>query len=231
MRKSLFFISILLLAILVIIGAGCGKKEGEKGIPAEEEPAAAETEEEAPSLEEITQKAKNLGEYKFDATTTQPTESDIKYTMWVKGNNIRWEGSMEGQNVIYLMNTVDKTAYVHMPAQNMAIKQDFAQTQKTIGESPDQKIKEIEIKNPEVVGVETIDGKRCLLTKVVADTGDVTKTWIWTKYGIPIKIEITPRSGGVITTTFSNIEFGGISDNKFELPSGVQIMDVPSYNF
>jgi len=230
MRKPIFYITIFALISFLIIGAGCGKKPtGEKGVPAEEGAATTEKDEQAPSLEEVTQKAKNLGGYKFDVTVTQTNQADMEYQMWVKGGKMRWEGSMEGQNVVYIMDVDNELAHVYMPAQNMAIKQNFAQVQEKVGKSPDEKTVEIKTESPEVLGTEVVDNKTCLLVKVVADNGDVTKSWIWTKHGIPIKTEVTTHTGEVITTMLSDIEFSGISDSKFELPSGVQVREMPSF--
>ena len=109
----------------------------------------------------------------------------------------------------------------------MAMKLGLGKAQESIGESPAEQSGSIMKYNPVTLGTETLDGKKCLVTEYTAETGK-TKMWLWTKYGLPIKTESTTAKGTYVTE-LKNIEFSGISDSMFELPAGVQIMQMPSF--
>ncbi len=216
MNKKLIFIPISLLAVLALVGAGCGDKTSD-GTPAGEEM----------SLDEVLANAERIGGYNFDMVITQSNQQTMESTMWVEGANMRWEGSVEGQNVIYILNTAQQTAYIYMPSQNMAMKQSFATARGAVGESPSEATQGIPDQNPVVLGTEVWDGKTCLVVQGTSDQGDVIKWWLWTSRGIPIKTELTSHTGESIVTELRNIQVGDIADSMFELPAGVQIMDIP----
>jgi len=50
--------------------------------------------------------------------------------------------------------------------------------------------------------------------------------WIWKEKGFPIRIEMTSIEGTFIIE-YKNIEFTDVPDSMFELPEGVQIVDIP----
>ena len=220
MRKTIVFGSILILVALVLVGAGCGKKEtGEEGaVPSGEE-----------SLTEILDKAKDIVAYKYDAVITAPGEPAITAKFWLKGNKLRWEGTYEGQSVVFLMDQSTQVAHTYIPAQKIAMKMDFSKAQETVGDSPTEQSGSIESYNPVTLGTEVLDGKTCLVIEYTNEIGK-TKMWIWTRYGISIKTEaITAKGTSVVE--LKNIDFGNISDSMFELPAGVQIMTIPGFGF
>ncbi len=223
MDKRIIF-SFLLLGFVTLVGAGCGEQE-----TAEEAttPAAGEQEEEL-SLDEVLAKAQDLEGYKFDIrVTSSERKTAMTSKMWMKGGNMRWEGNVEGQQVVYLINTADQIAYVYMPSQSMAFQQDISQAKEAMVEPPDEQSSEISKQSPTVIGTEVWDGKNCLVVEGVSDKGDETKWWLWTKYGIPVKTELVSNSGEFIATELYDIEVGDIEDSIFELPAGVQPTQYP----
>ncbi len=225
MKKSII-ISILLVGILILVGAGCGKKKAEES----EVPTGAEsTKEEALSLEEIVSKAKNLEGYKFDMhVKSSQMAKDFDYTMWVKGNKVKTETTYQGQNVFYIVNNAEQVAYIYMPSQNIAMKQSFVDVPEETKESPHQESGAILNKDPKVFGTEKIDGKTCLKVKYTDENQDTTSTtWLWVQNGLPIKTEVTNKQGAHTVITMSNIEVGEFSDSDFELPDGVRIIESP----
>jgi outer membrane lipoprotein-sorting protein len=226
MNKIKLIFPVLLLGALVLMGAGCGEKAAEEGgapiIGEEEEGQGEEV-----SLDEVLTKAKGMEGYSFDIVVTQTDQPTMESKMWVEGTDMRWEGNVEGQDIVYILNTAQETAYIYMPSQNMAMEQSFAEVSGEVGESPAEEAEGIPEQNPDVLGIEVWDGKTCLLVKSTSDQGDVTKWWLWTEYGIPIKTEITSHTGEIIVTELHNIEVGDIAGSMFELPAGVQIMEIP----
>jgi outer membrane lipoprotein-sorting protein len=223
MSKLKFVFPILLLGVLVVMGAGCGKKTTEE----EGAPVAGEEEGEEVTLEEVLVKTKGVGGYNFDVVITQTNQPTMEFKMWVEGTDMRWEGNVEGQDVVYILNTDQQTAYIYMPSQNMAMKQSFAKVRGEVGDSPTEEAQGIPEQNPVVLGTKVWDGKTCLVVEGTSDQGDVTKWWLWTKYGIPIKTELTSHTGEFIVTELHNIEVGDVSGSVFELPIGVQLMEIP----
>lgn len=224
MRKKIIFIPILLLVALVLSGAACGKKETREGVAV---PSGEQAGEKAESLTDILGKAKSVVSYKYDAIITTPGQPIITQKMWFKQNKIRMEMTVEGQDMVYLMDSDKQTAYMYIPAQNMAIEIGFGKAQGTVGESPTEQSASIMDYDPVTVGTEILDGKNCLVIEYTAETGK-TKMWMWTKYGIPIQTEITTAQGTTVAE-IKNIDFGSISDSMFELPAGVQPMQIPSF--
>ena len=109
-----------------------------------------------------------------------------------------------------------------MPAQNLAIRLDLS----TAPESPLEGTGAIEGYDPTVIGTETYDGKECLVVEYSID-GVQTKMWLWKQYGFPVKV-VTTTADATITVEYKNMDFGPIPDSVFELPEGVQIMELPS---
>jgi outer membrane lipoprotein-sorting protein len=80
--------------------------------------------------------------------------------------------------------------------------------------------------HPQTTGTETIDGKLCLVVEYTVQ-GLSTKAWIWQEYGFPLKV-VTETAQGTTMVEYKNIDFSGIPDSEFQLPPGVQIMDMPA---
>ncbi|HJH27695.1 MAG TPA: hypothetical protein C5S37_13250 [Methanophagales archaeon] len=217
-----------LLLIAVIVSAGCiGDKTTEEGeeaptgegtTPTAETPTAAPGDE-GTSLSDLLGKAKGIS-VKYDTVITSPGNPSVTSKQWVKGNNMRTEITAEGQKMITIMNGDKQEIYMYFPEQNMAMKMDFS-------EAPESAVEEavsIEQYNPTVIGTETVDGMLCTVVEYVVPEGK-SKMWLWQKHGFPIRMEMT-TSDGTSRIDWKNIEFGDISDDKFELPAGVEIMDL-----
>jgi outer membrane lipoprotein-sorting protein len=213
MRKTIIFGSILLLTALVLMGAGCGKKE------ASEEPSEE-------SLTEILSKARGTASFKYDLVITAP-EQTITQKVWLKQMKMRTETIVEGQKMIYLMDMDEQIAHMYMPDQNTAMRMDFSGAQESVGESPLEQSEYLEGYNPVTLGSEIIDGKDCLVAEYSVETMG-TKMWVWKEYGLPIRTESTTPEGTYLTE-LKNIEFTDIADSIFELPAGVQLMEIPSF--
>ena len=225
MRKTLI-VPILLLGVLILVGAGCGEKEAENGVlPSNGEEEAEVTE----SLADIFEKAKSITSFKYDMVITSPEEAEITTKMWRKENKMRMEGTFDGQSMVYLMDVSEQLAYTYFPSENMAMKIDMSKAQEAGGESPTEQSESVMEYNPITLGTEVLDGKTCMVIEYTAETDNV-KMWVWTRYGIPIRTETTTTKGTTVME-LKNISVGNISDSMFELPAGVQIMEIPFFNF
>lgn len=221
MKKAL-----IVIIVLILIGLGAwfllgGEKENGK--------EDAVSTDEGLSLIDILSKAKDITSFQYDMVVTIPGETTITTKMWRKGNKTRTEMTIEGQKMVYLMDMDKQLAYTYFPSENTAMKMDLSKTQEIAGESPVEQSGSIMDYVPETVGTEVLDGKTCLVVKYTTATEEV-KMWLWTKYGFPVRTEITTDKGTAVTE-IKNIEFSNISDSTFELPAGAQIMTIPSFGF
>lgn len=217
---------IIVVVLLVLIGIGAwALLFSQKGIDMGTVPSGQEDGKEAESLTEIFAKAKGVSSLKYDMVATAPGEAAITTKMWQKGKKMRMEGTFDGQNMDYLVDADKQTAYMYMPAENMAMKMGLSNAHETVGESPTEQSESVMKYNPVTVGAEVIDGKSCLVIEYITETYNV-KTWVWTEYGLPIRTESTTAKGTSVAE-LKNIEFGNIPDSMFELPAGVQMMELP----
>ncbi len=227
-KKWAIVVVVGLLLIAVIASAGCvGDKTTEEGeeaptgegtTPTTQTPTAPSIGE---SLGDIFGKSKGITSVKYDMMTTSPGEPTITQNIWLKGNNMRTEMTMEGQKMITIMNGDKQELYMYYPGENMAMKMDFSQAP----ESAIEETSSIGQYNPTVIGTETIDGKLCTVVEYVDPEGKV-KTWLWQEHGLLIRMEMTTPEG-ILRTEMKNIEFGDIPDSMFELPAGVEIKEMP----
>ena len=73
----------------------------------------------------------------------------------------------------------------------------------------------------------TYEGVKC---RVVAYTdkedGATAKMWLREDYGLPMRQEVTAKSGEKMTIEYKNMKIGAQAADVFKLPAGVTIQDV-----
>jgi len=239
-RKLIRVVAVLLVVgILVSVGTGCAPKAptapppqepageegpGEEIIPPET-PGEQAPGEEAPSLSGVLDKAKGISSYSYEIEVTIPQEETITAKTWWKGDKTRWEGSFEGQDVVFLLDLAAHEAIVYMPAENIAFRMDYSSAEEAVGEPPQGQIEEMMEYQPEILGTEVIDGKECLVASY-SKAREQIKIWVWLEHGLPIRTEITTAEGTAVMK-LTNIQIGGVPDSTFELPAGVEIVEMP----
>ena len=73
-----------------------------------------------------------------------------------------------------------------------------------------------------VTGADTVDGVKCWVYSTTAG-GNSEKVWIGKKDGLPRQVE---SNDGIIK--FEYLRINSVPDSEFELPSGVEVMDMPT---
>ena len=212
----------IIVVLLALVGIGAWVLLGGEKPPLEDSVTPGE---ETESLTDILAKATGITSFKYDMVATASGEAEVTMKMWRKGNKMRMEGTFEEQSMVYLADVGKQLAYAYFPSENMAMKIDMSKAWEAAGESPTEQSESVEQYNPITLGAEVLDGKTCLVIKYTAETDNV-KMWLWTKYGLPIRTETTTAEGTSVVE-LKNIDFGSISDSMFELPAGVQIMELP----
>ncbi len=219
---------VIIIVVLALIGIGVWvllsiKKGVEEGVVSPGGEAVTPGEE--LSLTEVFGKAKDISSFKYDVVTTVSGETAVTTKMWWKGKKMRMEGTFEGKNMVYLLDTDKQTAYMYFPSENTAMQIDLSEAQGTVGESPAEQSESITQYNPTTLGTEVLDGKNCLVIEYATESGKI-KSWVWTEYGLPIRTETTTEEGTSVVE-LKNIEFADISDSMFELPAGAQMIELP----
>lgn len=213
-KNILIFATIIIAVSIIFYGFSCAPKT--------EEQKTADT------LEQIMSKAQRLNEFSYDVYTTDPQGNQMVIKMYIKGTKMRQESEIQGQKTIILGDS-GGIMYTYSPSQNTAIKLDVGAQTEELESDPYEAVNEI-MSTAKIVGHETIDGKNCVVVEyAMADTeyGFTQKMWIWEKYGIPVKI-VTITSEGTTTMEYKNIQTSGITDDLFELPPGVNVVDLES---
>jgi outer membrane lipoprotein-sorting protein len=157
-----------------------------------------------------------------EVTMTSTASGFMPYTMkqWVKEDKLKMEMTTEGVTTIMIFNGQDM--YMYYPEENYAIKM-TSEGDDTYDSALDE-TEAMEDYDPVLVGSETVDGKDCYVFEYSSD-GASTKIWLWKQYGLPVKMTLTDSSG-TTTMLYKNYSFNNIADSEFELPAGVEVMDM-----
>lgn len=226
-------IIIVVIAVLVIGGGIWFFSETEWGgevLDREEEREVGEMEEidmDEAELMEIIAKGEDVASVSYEVEMDSP-EMTMKGYFWQKGPKMRVETeTMEGaaieEETIAILDNEEKILYTYMPDQERAIKLDLSEAEEFKEGSMKEQTERLPEQQPVVVGVETIRGKECIVVEYTPDEETTGKMWIWREHGLPIRVEIDD-----MVTEAKNIDFGAVSDDKFELPEGVEIIETPT---
>jgi hypothetical protein len=182
------------------------------------------------------------GETLADIYGVERNIGDVRYDMIMSGSSIpqavsqrvyikdawlsnrmkfRYEMTSGGYTTIYLMDLGTRIAYMWLKEQNFAYIIDMGQAPSSPTENADQII-------PVKVGTETLDGKLCDVYQYTYQSVSA-KVWVWKEKSFPIRMESTTPDGTMVIE-YKNIVFGPLSNDLFQLPAGVQIMQLPSYS-
>jgi outer membrane lipoprotein-sorting protein len=221
-RKITLLVALTILILVMVSLVACSSKStpSKTSAPlttpnATTSAATTPSQTSASSVTGLLGKSAGIASMKFDMVTTGSDNSVTTSTAWVKNKKMRVENSVQGQNMVTLIDTDAKTMYLYNPAQNTAIKMDLSQApQNPISSSISQF-------NPTIIGSETLDGKLCQILQYTAN-GVVTKEWIWDAKGLPVRTQTT-SSSGTTTTDFKNYDFSDLPDNQFVLPADAKI--------
>jgi outer membrane lipoprotein-sorting protein len=156
----------------------------------------------------------------YDQKTTQGRQV-MQSKVSMKGNLFRIDTSMQGEESMIIRNA--EGTFTVMPSEGMEMRL----PQLRPGQGPVQGAEDyttyLQDQNAQKTGTETVDGKACDVYRFTdPQTGAATTVWVWQEKQFPIKLD----SQGIITE-ISNIQIGAaIPDSAFELPDGVQVMDM-----
>ena len=135
------------------------------------------------------------------------------------------EMTAEGHAMIILRNA--QGTYTVMPSEGMAMKTAHLRPGQGGIKGASNYAQYLQEQHATKTGSETIDGKPCDIYKYTdSETGELTTAWVWTANMFPIKFEVEAKAGKTVIE-LTNIQLAAtISDDAFQLPAGIQVMDM-----
>ena len=143
----------------------------------------------------------------------------------MKDQMFRMDMTAEGQATATIHNA--SGTYTYMPAENMAMKLPVLNASSRPIEHADNYQQYLQERHAQRIGTETVDGHPCEIYRFTdPDTGDLVTAWVWTEKQFPIKMEFDDAEGKILVE-IHNLQLGAaLPDALFELPPGVQVMDM-----
>jgi outer membrane lipoprotein-sorting protein len=143
----------------------------------------------------------------------------------LKDGLFRMEMTVDGMDSIIIHNA-DGTFTV-MPSEGMAMKTSNLRAGQRPVRGADNYTQYLQQQHAERTGEETVDGRACDIYRFSdPEAGGTTTVWVWKDKMFPIRFE-TETAEGKTVTELSNIQLGAaIPDEAFQLPAGVQVMDM-----
>lgn len=231
MNKIMKVCSVFCLFFMLSMLAACGGSD-EDAASSGEQNAQTNSENKEVDTSELISQGKAIDGMSFEYDATVPGSPVIHAKVATKGKNMRTEmASPDGNgNIITIINGEQGVAYMYQPEQNMATQIDISSIE-TESYSPQDSLEAVDPGDMVYADKETIDGKTCLVYEYKYGVDNSTgKMWIWEEYGLPLKVEYT-QGEQELTVEYSNVQVGNIPDSTFELPEGVQVMDLNVPNF
>ena len=160
----------------------------------------------------------------YDQKTTQGREV-YQSKVSLKDERFRMEMTYQGQAMIIIHNAAG--TYTVMPSEGMAMKTSQLRPGQRTVRGASNYAQYLQQQNAQRTGSETIGGHACDIYRFTdSETGELTTAWVWKDKMFPIKFE-TESANGTTLVELSNIQLGAaIADEAFELPAGVQVMDM-----
>src|SRR3989338_2368358 len=149
----------------------------------------------------------------------------MRSKVMVADRRARSESTMEGVEHIILKN--DHDIYSYMPKTGVAMRLPSLEPSQGVVEHPEDYLGYLNEHNATLIGSETVNGYACDVYTFVDPTNRAgTTVWVWKEKQFPVKLEQqTPE--GTMLLELTNIQLDAhVPDRAFELPSGVQLMDL-----
>ncbi len=218
---------IIILALVVLVGGGAfilTREDKEVVDPdindIEESFVKGEMEHE--EFMGIIERAKEVSYVSYDVEMDSPSQK-LEGKMWQKGDKIRMEGNVMGEETVVIMDNEERTVHTYFPDRDVATKVDFSDVEEVKESSAKYQAEELPERNPVVIGRETVNGMECIVVEYAQNEESTGKMWIWEEHGLPVKFEINET-----VTEIKNVVFDEFSDDKFELPEGTPVVEVPT---
>ncbi len=159
----------------------------------------------------------------YDQKVTHP-QGVMQSKVWVKDKHMRIEANMEGHEAIMIRN--DEGFFNYMPAEGMAMKLPSLSPEQQPIQNIDSYEDYLRTQQARLVRSEKMNGYDCDVSGLADSSGQPVTTWVWKEKQFPVRVEMKSAEGPVVAE-LSNIQVGvAINDDRFQLPEGVQLMDM-----
>lgn len=221
MRRWRLLLVVSMLAISLVMAAGCGNKDKTAGVSADKKgPEQSVPAKSSNDIEKLMANMKALKGYSCEMTMTGAEAKELKSKLWASGERIRMEMEADGVKSIMIMNSKGEL-WSYMPTENVAMKMASAPETALPTDWAENEEK------PQIVGNEKVDGVDCLIVTVAGDKD--TRCWLMKETGLPVKIE-SIIEGKKNLIVYKNYNIGAQADDLFELPAGAQVVAIPGSN-
>ena len=158
----------------------------------------------------------------YDQRTTmgrQVTQSKVS----MMDDLFRMETSVRGQESIVIHN--EQGTFILMPSEGMAMKTQMQPGQGAVS-GADNYGQYLQQQQAQKTGSETVDGYDCDIYQFTSPEGEATTAWVRKDIMFPVRLDVRTSQGKVMVE-LSNIQVNApVSRQDFELPAGVQVMDM-----
>ena len=167
----------------------------------------------------------HAGEFSADMIQKSPM-GNSEGKVFVKGENLRQEMTMGGQNQIMIFQKDKGVALVLMPDLKMYMEMPAGGQQNMAPATPEEMDK---MGDKKYLGEEKVNGYKCKKYRYTSNDPSVgpTTMWISKKLNFPIKTEME-GSSGPMSMEYKNIQEKKIPDSLFKIPAGYRKMSMPS---
>ncbi len=174
-------------------------------------------------LEEVLARGADIASLHYDTVITEPDSSPETVEVWLEGDKIRTETddpALAASGMI--VDFATGVQYTFTPGMEAVYRTTYEGPVVTII-TQTQSLPYYELS---ILDTETMDGKECLVIEF--DDGEaMIKMWLWKEHGLPVRTERTTDEG-LIVYEFKNMDFSDIPDDTFEIPPGIEIIDMDS---
>jgi outer membrane lipoprotein-sorting protein len=222
-KCSVLICALILLSSTVL--AGCGGTSKDTSAPASSQPSVNTQVSKEDTISELFAKGQKLEGISYDCVVSNNGKTTMTGKFWLQGNKMKYDVTVEGQNMITL---IDGDSFIgYNPNEKVAYKitVDKANQAKT----PNDYLQEANSQIDKYKSLETTlyDGAMCRVISVTGPDGkELTKMWVREDYGIPVKVETVGSDGSISVLEYKNVKIGAIPDSTFKLPDGVQVTDI-----
>ncbi|MTI80490.1 MAG: DUF4412 domain-containing protein [Firmicutes bacterium] len=225
MKQIIRLLFLVVMTFLLLTGCGGDTNTAGEGKSSGEPPKQEANKQSGDNLTSLFANAKGIKAISYNMVMSLDGQLLSQGRVWVKGEKTKMEFNAEGMNAIMYVDMSEQVAYNYLPSEQMAMKTDFSQAKSQIKGSPLEYSKEYSSNNKyEKIGTEQVNGYTCEGI-VLDENGEPVTVWVSKDYGIPVKVE-SIIDGKKATIDFSDIKVGDIPDSDFELPPGVEVMDM-----
>ena len=225
MKKNLV-VSILLLFVMTLLVAGCGKKASETSAPAPKEAVQSSASSSDTSAQSLITKGMAISNISYDCEVSVPEGNKVSMKAWIKGNQMRTEmPNTEGNgSIVSIIDSEKGIVYIYQPDQKMATKMSISMSPQDNSPSPKEAMASLKPNEMKYTGKDTVDGKKCLVYEIQAGNNETGKVWLWEDCGVPLKIEAT-TDGKKSVMEYRNVKLDEIPASMFEIPAGTKIVE------